>query len=132
MALSRKSRNAVPPGIGSGGVPGLIHRGRAAGDDGGGIDPTPAHALARQPAAADEGDVPNTIPTLYELRRRGYHLLDEIRGQYPRAYESWTAAEEEQLKQLIQAGMTPEYIAQTLQRQASAIRSRMVRLGLAR
>jgi DNA-binding CsgD family transcriptional regulator len=58
--------------------------------------------------------------------------LAAIRRQHPRAYESWTADEEDRLTELVGAGTTPEEIALVLQRQAGAIRSRMVRLGLAR
>jgi hypothetical protein len=58
--------------------------------------------------------------------------LAEIRRQYPRAYESWSADEEDRLRELVRAGKTPEEIAMALQRQAGAIQSRMVRLGLAR
>jgi hypothetical protein len=57
--------------------------------------------------------------------------LAAIRRQYPRAYESWTADEEDRLTELVRAGTTPEEIAVTLQRQVGAIRSRMVRLELA-
>jgi hypothetical protein len=58
--------------------------------------------------------------------------LAEIRKQHPRAYENWTAEEEGRLRDLAQAGKTPKEIAVALQRQVSAIQSRMVRLGLAR
>ena len=58
--------------------------------------------------------------------------LAEIRKQHPRAYEAWTAEEEDRLRDLARAGKMPTEIAAALQRQVSAIQSRMVRLGLAR
>lgn len=56
--------------------------------------------------------------------------LAEIRRSYPRAYEKWAAAEEQKLRQMTRTGFTVAQIAGRLQRQRSAIRSRIVRLGL--
>lgn len=57
--------------------------------------------------------------------------LMEIRGRFPRAYEKWTAEEDDRLRQLARAGKKPWEIAATLERQASAIESRRLKLGIA-
>jgi hypothetical protein len=62
--------------------------------------------------------------------RNPNHQIAEIRRSYPRAYEKWSAAEERQLRQFIRDGLTVAQIAGRLQRQRSAIRSRVIRLGL--
>lgn len=64
-------------------------------------------------------------PTPYAAR------FQQIRYRYPRAYERWTDEEDARLRQLIKDGLTVARIATQLQRQRSAIRSRIVRLGLA-
>jgi DNA-binding CsgD family transcriptional regulator len=56
--------------------------------------------------------------------------LSEIRKQFPRAYEPWGAPEEEQLRALHDAGDSIKEIAAQLQRQPSAVESRLRRLGL--
>jgi hypothetical protein len=56
--------------------------------------------------------------------------IAEIRKSYPRAYEKWSEAEERQLRQFLRNGLTVAQIAGRLQRQRSAIRSRIVRLDL--
>lgn len=57
------------------------------------------------------------------------YILDQ-RRDFPRAYERWTAAEEEHLRQLFLAGQDVEAIAGNLDRKPSAVRGRMVQLGL--
>ncbi len=56
--------------------------------------------------------------------------LNRIRAKHPRAYEKWGEEEDRQLRQLVQAGVKEKDIAAQLQRQPSAIRSRMEKLGL--
>jgi DNA-binding NarL/FixJ family response regulator len=56
--------------------------------------------------------------------------LRRIRAKHPRAYEKWSEEEDQQLRQLVQAGMKEKDIAAQLQRQLGAIRSRMEKLGL--
>ena len=64
---------------------------------------------------------------------RGYHdRLAEIRSKYPRAYEAWTNEEEAELTRLFTTDPDTQRIAGRLQRQPSAIRSRLRRLGLVR
>ena len=55
--------------------------------------------------------------------------FEQVRKRHPHAYERWTAAEEEQLRTLIQQGETVARIAGALGRQRGAIRSRIIRLG---
>ena len=56
--------------------------------------------------------------------------LEAIRRDNPRAYEKWTDEEDAQLRQLFQSQTPPKEIARILQRQPSAIRSRLVKLNL--
>jgi ParB-like chromosome segregation protein Spo0J len=56
--------------------------------------------------------------------------LSVIKASYPRAYEKWTRQEEDKLQKMIADGLTVAQIAGRLQRQRSAIRSRIVRLNL--
>lgn len=56
--------------------------------------------------------------------------MAQIKTQYARAYAPWEAAEDDQLRQLVTSGKRVKEIAETLQRQPSAIRSRMEKHGL--
>ncbi len=67
------------------------------------------------------------------LRKRSITSSDavvDIHKTYPRAYEKWTEAEEQRLAELIARGLTVAQMAIRLQRQRSAIRSRILRLHL--
>lgn len=55
--------------------------------------------------------------------------LAAIRAEWPRAYEKWTLDEDEQLRSMHANGIPVEEIAEVLQRQVSAIRSRLVKLS---
>jgi ATP-dependent DNA helicase PIF1 len=57
--------------------------------------------------------------------------LEEARRSNPRAYERWTPEEDAQLERLHREGNAPKKIAAALGRRPSAIRSRLVKLGLA-
>jgi ATP-dependent DNA helicase RecQ len=60
-----------------------------------------------------------------------YHeRLDQIKANYSRAYESWTADEDEKLRQLFANNQTIQAIADTLERQPSAIHGRLRKLGI--
>lgn len=54
--------------------------------------------------------------------------LTEIRQKHPRAYDKWSEEEDARLTQLHRAGEAPAQIASLLQRQLSAIRSRLRKL----
>ncbi len=56
--------------------------------------------------------------------------LNAIKKSYPRAYESWSKNEEMELEKLFKENMPHSEIAKKLGRQPSAIRSRLMRLGL--
>jgi hypothetical protein len=65
------------------------------------------------------------MPDTYQQR------LAKIKANYPRAYELWTDEEEMQLEALHKQGYSVAEIAQTLQRQPSAISSRLHKLPTA-
>jgi hypothetical protein len=71
-----------------------------------------------------------SLDALVKKDQKLVHELGEIRKSYPRAYEKWSGAEERQLRQFIRSGLTVAQIASRLQRQRSAIRARIIRLGL--
>lgn len=56
--------------------------------------------------------------------------LQKIKAKHPNAYEPWSAEDDELLKTSFAAGMSVDALAKTLQRQPSAIRSRLRKLGL--
>lgn len=55
--------------------------------------------------------------------------LAAIRAEWPRAYEKWTPDEDERLRSMHGNGIPLEEIAGVLQRQVSAIRSRLMKLS---
>ncbi len=62
---------------------------------------------------------------------RDYHQrLQEIKKKYPRAYEKWTVEEENRLKDYFETGRRIPFIASDLQRQPSAIRSKLIKMQL--
>ena len=76
-------------------------------------------------AAAEEALRLSESPSDYDARMR------QIKSRYLRAYERWEPAEDETLNSLHREGQTVQQIAQQLQRQPSAIRSRLAKLNLA-
>ena len=56
--------------------------------------------------------------------------MTEIRQAYPRAYDKWSDQEDARLTELFRKGIVVKEIAKTLQRQPSAIRSRLAKLNL--
>jgi len=56
--------------------------------------------------------------------------MAEIRQVCPRAYEKWSPDEDAKLTTLFQSGSSVKEIAKTLQRQPSAICSRLAKLSL--
>jgi hypothetical protein len=57
-------------------------------------------------------------------------LIERAREEHKRAYERWTADEDAQLSRLLSNGVPQRQIARELQRQRSAMRSRIAKLGL--
>ena len=58
------------------------------------------------------------------------YTYDEVRQQHAKAYMRWTSDEDESLRRMVEGGLTVAQIANRLQRQRSAIRSRIVKLNL--
>jgi hypothetical protein len=76
-------------------------------------------------AAAEEALWLSESTPDYEDRMR------KIKCRYPRAYDRWDATEDEALSTLHREGRAIPLIAEELQRQPSAIRSRLAKLNLA-
>jgi len=68
--------------------------------------------------------VSETIP-----EKPAYRISD-IRSKHARAYERWSEADDNLLRQSVGDGSTVAQIANRLQRQRSAIRSRILKLNL--
>jgi hypothetical protein len=79
----------------------------------------------KRPPPADSATA-RTIESSKAWARR----LAIIKSHHPRAYERWTADEEERMATLYKSGCKPAAIAKQLQRQPRAIRSRLHRIGL--
>ncbi len=56
--------------------------------------------------------------------------FDEVRAIYPKAYSSWKNEDDQKLKDLYIKGVTTKQMVIVFQRQPSAIRSRIRKLGL--
>lgn len=56
--------------------------------------------------------------------------LQDIRSRYQRAYERWTEGEDAQLRAMFTQHRTIQQMATRFQRQPSAIRARLSKLGL--
>ena len=56
--------------------------------------------------------------------------MEEIKRQYPRAYERWEDEEDARLTAMHEQGRTTAEMAEQLERQSSAIRSRLAKLGM--
>jgi DNA-directed RNA polymerase specialized sigma24 family protein len=67
------------------------------------------------------------------LRRKNEaksYSVDEVRREYPKAYDKWTPDEDADLKKKHAQGMSVSELANFFQRRSSAIRSRLAKLGL--
>jgi hypothetical protein len=62
-------------------------------------------------------------------REKAYNIA-EIRQRYPRAYEKWAVAEDNELTEKYQEGLSISQLAEHFQRKEGAIRSRLRKLGL--
>lgn len=56
--------------------------------------------------------------------------LDEKRAKHPKAYERWTSEDDQRLSEKFITGSSVSELAQFFQRQESAIRSRLTKLGI--
>lgn len=76
---------------------------------------------------------PQLVSGLNAEQKNGYRPKtqnEKIRQKYPRAYVKWSQDEDENLKQEYASGQQIDELAQRFQRQPSAIRSRLQKLGL--
>jgi DNA helicase-4 len=73
------------------------------------------------------GTPTNTTPVAAEEEPAVAEHIALVRKEYPRAYERWSDEEDAQLKELVEQGRSEEQIAEQLQRQPSAISSRVKR-----
>lgn len=74
--------------------------------------------------AASEALQLGLVSTDYDQR------LAQIKARHHRAYERWTADEEKTVRDLLASGASMPEIALQTERQESAVRSRLTRLGL--
>ena len=74
--------------------------------------------------AAEEALRLNESQSDYQAR------MARIKTRYPQAYERWTDQEDEELSRIYGQGKAIAKIAERFQRQPSAIRSRLAKLGL--
>jgi len=75
-------------------------------------------------AAAEEALTLNESPLAYQSR------LAQIKAKYPRAYEKWSETEDADLSALHEKVATMTEMVERFQRQPSAIRSRLAKLGM--
>ncbi|MEG4216253.1 hypothetical protein QUA27_12590 [Microcoleus sp. Pol14C6] len=84
--------------------------------------------------ASRSGEInPQLGSGLNAAQKNGYRPKtqnEKIRQKYPRAYVKWSQDEDENLKKEYASGQQIDELAQRFQRQPSAIRSRLQKLGL--
>jgi hypothetical protein len=71
-----------------------------------------------------------TTESSSNMETKRVNTLAEIRNQHPRAYEKWTDTEDLELSKNYREGLSVSQLAEMHQRQRSAIRSRLRKLGL--
>ena len=79
-------------------------------------------------APGNASDNPDHRPPRREPESGSY--TKQARKSHARAYQRWSAREDQQLKKLYESGQSVDEIASTLQRRPSAIRSRLEYSGL--
>lgn len=72
----------------------------------------------------------NLLKWKHNLQIQQTYTVNSIKQQYPRAYEKWMLEEDELLINKFKQGFSVKQIAAILERQASAINSRLIKLGL--
>jgi hypothetical protein len=65
-----------------------------------------------------------------ETRPSGISAMEKAKQKHPRAYAPWTEAEDAELKTMHAAGRSAAEMAEHFQRQPSAIRSRLGKMGI--
>ena len=74
--------------------------------------------------AAEEALLLNELQSAYKER------MEKVKRQYPRAYQRWADKEDARLSAMHEQGRTVAEMAQHLERQPSASRSRLAKLAL--
>lgn len=77
-----------------------------------------------------KGDIDKINTVLNSSRIKNKNRIDEIKDQYKKAYQKWNPQEENLLRLLFNDKLSIEDISSRLQRQPSAIRGRLIKLGL--
>lgn len=72
----------------------------------------------------------NLLGWQHDLKLQKNYKMNDIKAKYQRAYEKWTVEEEEILVSKFEHGISIKEIAIILERQPSAINSRLQKLGL--
>ncbi len=85
------------------------------------------HVLSEQPGADKSKRV---FPRLTEGADSWTNRMAEIKAQSPRAYAAWSPEEDQKLTKLFKGAIPHDQIARQLQRQPSAIQSRIHYLKL--
>ncbi|PHX55763.1 hypothetical protein CP500_009185 [Tychonema bourrellyi FEM_GT703] len=83
-----------------------------------------------QEAMGDRNSQPESFVDQKNGDRPKTYDVEIIRQKYPRAYVKWTPGEDEKLKNEYASGQQIGELAKKFQRQSSAIRSRLQKLGL--
>lgn len=83
-----------------------------------------------QEAMGDRNSQPESFVDQKNGDRPKTYDVEIIRQKYPRAYVKWTPGEDEKLKNEYASGQQIGELAKKFQRQSSAIRSRLRKLGL--
>lgn len=83
-----------------------------------------------QEAVGNRNSQPESSATQSNGDRAKTHDAEKIRQKHPRAYVKWSREEDEKLKNEYASGQQIGELAKKFQRQSSAIRSRLQKLGL--
>ncbi|MEG4503137.1 hypothetical protein QUA81_03990 [Microcoleus sp. F6_B4] len=83
-----------------------------------------------QEAVGDRNSQPQSSAQRNNAARPKTYDVEKIRQKYPRAYVKWSREEDEKLKNEYASGQQIGELANKFQRQSSAIRSRLQKLGL--
>lgn len=66
----------------------------------------------------------------FTLSQGKFVSLEKLREKFPRAYNPWTANEDNQLVEMVKRGVKPADMARILRRQPGAIHARLEKLSL--
>ena len=89
----------------------------------------PLKALLEANTTSEDGSDSSDLGALHIVPKSGSYV-EQVRKSHTRAYEPWSPDEDQQLNSLYESGRSISEIASKLERQPSAIRSRLKRSGL--